>query len=107
MTRRRTPRPMAEAIRELTERVAPATTLASVQRVWPEAAGEAFAAQSEPTGEAGGVVTVTCSSAVWAQELDLLSGEVVGRLNAALGEDRITGLRCRSVGPRAAGGRRR
>jgi predicted nucleic acid-binding Zn ribbon protein len=107
VTRRRTPRPASSAIRDLADRLAPATTLAVVQRAWPQAAGEAFAAQSEPTGEAGGVVTVTCSSAVWAQELDLLSGEVIARLNAALGEDRITGLRCRSVGPRTAGGRPR
>ena len=70
MTRRRTPRPASDAIRDLADRLAPATTLAAVQRAWPEAAGEAFAAQSEPTGEAGGVVTVTCSSAVWAQELE-------------------------------------
>lgn len=107
MTRRRAPRPAASAIRDLTDRLAPATTLAAVQRAWPEAAGEAFAGQSEPTGEAGGVVTVTCSSAVWAQELDLLSGEVIGRLNAVLGEGRITGLRCRSVGPRTASPRSR
>jgi predicted nucleic acid-binding Zn ribbon protein len=98
----RTPRPAGEAVRDLADRLAPPTTLAAVQRAWPQAAGEAFAAQSEPTGEAGGVVTVTCSSAVWAQELDLLSAEVVARLNAALGEGRIRALRCRAVGPRGA-----
>ena len=34
---------------------------------------------------ATGVVTVACASAVWAQELDLLSERVVERLNEALG----------------------
>ena len=59
-----------------------ATLLAEVQRAWPSAAGDAFAAQAQPVAERGGVVTVACASAVWAQELDLISERVVERLNA-------------------------
>ena len=92
--RRRDPRPLSHAIAALAGRLAPQTTLAEVQRVWPTAVGEAIAAQAEPTGEREGVLTVTCSSAVWAQELDLMGPELVGRLNAALGADRIRSLRC-------------
>ena len=47
--------------------------------------GEVIAAQAEPTGERDGVLTVTCSSAVWAHELDLMGPELTGAINAALG----------------------
>ena len=94
------PRPLKPAgpgIRAVAEGLAPAGTLASVQAVWDQVAGEAVAAQARPTGEAGGVLTVTCSSAVWAQELELMSASLTARLNAALGEERIASLRCQSV----------
>jgi predicted nucleic acid-binding Zn ribbon protein len=91
--RRRSPRLLATALDQLTARLAPATLLAEVQRAWPEAAGAAFAAQSEPCAEREGVVTVACTSAVWAQELDLLSERVVERLNASLGRPAVTRLR--------------
>jgi predicted nucleic acid-binding Zn ribbon protein len=91
--RRRGPRPLATALERLTADLAPATLLAAVQRAWPEAAGEAFAAQSEPVAERDGVITVACTSAVWAQELDLLSERVVERLNEGLGRPAVRGLR--------------
>ena len=95
--RRRDPRPLSHAIAALADRLAPQTTLAEVQRVWPTAVGEAIAAQAEPTGEREGVLTVTCSSAVWAQELDLMGPELVGRINVALGADAVRALRCSSA----------
>jgi hypothetical protein len=33
---------------------------------------------------------------VWAQELDLMAGELIPRLNAALGGDGVRELRCRT-----------
>ena len=90
---RRQPRSIATALDRLTARLAPATLLAEVQRAWPDAAGEAFAAQSEPVAEREGVVTVACASAVWAQELDLLSERVVERLNKNLGRPAVQRLR--------------
>jgi predicted nucleic acid-binding Zn ribbon protein len=95
--RRREPRPLAHAVGALTERLAPRTTLAEVQRVWDEAVGEAVAAQALPVRERDGVVTVTCSSAVWAQELDLMGPDLVGRINAALGAATVRSLRCSSA----------
>jgi predicted nucleic acid-binding Zn ribbon protein len=92
--RRREPRPASHAIAALADRIAPQTTLAEVQRVWPDAVGAVVAVQAEPTGERDGVLTVTCSSAVWAQELDLMGPELVAGLNAALGSERIRSLRC-------------
>ena len=91
--RRRGPRPLAAALDQLTADLAPATLLAEVQRAWPQATGEAFAAQSQPVAERDGVITVACSSAVWAQELDLLSERVVERLNGELGRPAVRGLR--------------
>ncbi|HVP02865.1 MAG TPA: DUF721 domain-containing protein [Solirubrobacteraceae bacterium] len=89
--------PAGPAISALAERLAPPTTLGAVQRVWAQAAGPAIAVEATPTGEAAGVLTVTCSSAVWAQELDLMGTVLIERLNAALGAERICALRCQSV----------
>jgi len=95
--RRRAPRNAAGSIRELADRLAPATTLAQIQRHWPVAVGDAVAAQAMPTGEAAGVLTVTCSSAVWAQEIDLMSVTLIASLNNALGADQVVSLRCQTV----------
>ena len=94
---RRQPRPAGDAVRALADRLAPASTLGDVQAVWGSVVGDGVAAVAEPTAEAGGTVTVTCVSAVWAQELDLMSADLVGRLNTALGAPRISALRCQSV----------
>jgi predicted nucleic acid-binding Zn ribbon protein len=96
--RRRGPRPVASALDRLTTQLAPATLLAEVQRTWAEAAGPAFAAQSEPVSERDGVVTVACASAVWAQELELLSEHVIERLNERLGRPAVRRLRPQARG---------
>jgi predicted nucleic acid-binding Zn ribbon protein len=95
--RRREPRTVSHAIASLADRLAPQTTLAEVQRVWVAAVGEAVAAEAEPTAERDGVLTVTCTSAVWAQELDLMGPDLVTRINGALGTAAVRGLRCSSV----------
>jgi len=94
---RRSPRNAASSVRELVDRLAPATTLAQIQRHWRAAVGDAVAAQATPTGEAGGVLTVTCSSAVWAQEIDLMSVTLIASLNSILGGDQVVSLRCQTV----------
>jgi predicted nucleic acid-binding Zn ribbon protein len=86
------------ALDRYTTALAPATLLAEVQRLWPAAAGEAFAGASEPVSERDGVVTVACRSAVWAQELDLLSERVLERLNEQLGAAKVSRLRVRTGG---------
>ncbi len=96
--RRIAPRPIALAVADLRERIAPATPLAAVQRAWPEAAGETIAREAEPVAERGGVVTLACRSAVWAQELDLMGPELVERLNAALQRPLVRALRCTATG---------
>jgi len=96
--RRRAPRPVATALDALLGDLSPATVLAEVQRTWPAAAGEAFATTTAPVTERDGVIGVACRSAVWAQELDLMSERVVDALNAALGRQAVRALRCRVGG---------
>ncbi len=91
------PRPLAEALSELTSTLAPATTLARVQEVWERATGPAIAAAARPTAERDGVLTVSCDAAVWAQELDLMANDLIARVNAALGHEAIRSLRCRTA----------
>jgi predicted nucleic acid-binding Zn ribbon protein len=98
--RRREPRAAGLAIAALAERLAPQTLLADVQRVWPAAVGELVTAQAEPTGERDGVLVVTCSSAVWAQELDLMAPDLVQRLNGLLGGTAVRALRCQAIAAR-------
>jgi predicted nucleic acid-binding Zn ribbon protein len=90
------PRPLGSALRELTASLAPASRLARVQEVWGSVTGPAIASSARPTAEHEGVLTVTCNAAVWAQELDLMAGELIPRLNGALGGDGIRALRCRT-----------
>jgi predicted nucleic acid-binding Zn ribbon protein len=92
--RRHAPRPLAVAVDALRVDLEPSTPLAAVQRAWPRAAGEVIAAEARPVAERSGVVTVSCSSAVWAQELDLMGAELVERLNAELGSLAVRSLRC-------------
>ena len=91
---RRAPRPLAIAIEALTGRLAPATLLGDVQRVWEQAAGPAIAREAAPVAERGGTVTLECSSAVWMAEIDLMGPTLIDQLNARLGSERVSGVRC-------------
>jgi predicted nucleic acid-binding Zn ribbon protein len=91
---RRSPRPLGLAIDGVRGELAPATLLAEVQRVWPEAVGEAISVEARPTAERGGVLTISCSASVWAQELDLMGPAIVERLNESLESGSVTRLRC-------------
>jgi predicted nucleic acid-binding Zn ribbon protein len=94
MTRRRAPRPLAIALEALTGRLAPATLLGDVQRVWEQSAGPAIAREAAPVFEREGTVTLACSSAVWMAEIDLLGPGLVAQINAQLGSERVTAVRC-------------
>ncbi len=95
--RRRAPRPLAHALEGLTADLAPASPLGRVQTVWERATGPRIAAAASPVSEREGVLTVICESSVWANELEMLSSELVDALNAELGSAAIVKLRCRSA----------
>jgi len=89
---------MNSALGELADELAPDTLLAEVQRAWPGTVGEAIAAEAQPTAERGGVVTISCSASVWAQELDLMAPQILARLNPRLARGSVQRLRCVAVG---------
>jgi predicted nucleic acid-binding Zn ribbon protein len=62
----------------------PATLLARVQSAWPTAAGDVLAAEAQPVSERDGVVTVRCSSSLWASELGLMGADLAASLNAEM-----------------------
>ena len=103
--RRSSPRPVAAALERLTSAAAPATVLARVQGCWPGVVGETVAAEAEPVREEGGTLTISCRSAVWAQELELMGPDLLERLNRALDPGAtgpLTALRARAGGPQRA-----
>ena len=81
---RHSPRRLGDALGDVGPERAPETLLAAVQWAWREVAGESVADQADPVAERERVVTVACRSATWAQELDLLAPELLGRLNTRL-----------------------
>ncbi len=95
---RRTPRALSNALEPLREAWAPDTLLSEIQRWWPEVVGLAIATEATPAAERGGVLTVSCSGAVWAQELDLMGPTILGRLNPRLQRGQVARLRCLSSG---------
>ena len=86
MSRRRAPRQASAAIRAARDRAAPRTGLAAVQAAWTGAVGERIAAVAAPVSERSGTLTIECGDSVWAQELDLMQGQLLERLREELGE---------------------
>jgi predicted nucleic acid-binding Zn ribbon protein len=83
--RRPGPRPLARALDGVARQARPQTLLARVQGAWEGVAGAVVAAEAAPVSEREGTVSCSCSSAVWANELELLENDLRGRLNQALG----------------------
>lgn len=95
MSRRRSPRPGANAFQAALQRVAPKTPLAAIQSAWSNAVGEQLAAVAVPVSERDGTLTIECADAVWAQELDLMQGALLERLRREVGEQAPEALRFR------------
>ena len=95
ISHRSAPRRLDTALELLANDLAPASTLARVQSIWDQVAGPQVAHTARPTQEHEGVLTVACCSASWAQEIDLMSAELLNRLNDRLAGRPIERLRCR------------
>ena len=106
MSRRHAPRPLSEALGALSERLEPASTLGSVERVWASVVGEAIARVARPVGEHDGVLQIACDDAVWASELELMGPSLAGALNAAIGRDAVRAVRVRADGAKGPRGGR-
>ncbi len=96
MTRRRAPRPATEAFRAALERAAPKSPLAALQTAWAEAVGERIAAETRPVSSRSGTAVVHCSDPIWAEELELMQGQLLERLRERLGEQAPQSLRFRA-----------
>lgn len=92
--RRRAPQQLRAGVEAALAAVTPDTTLAEVQRLWPVTVGEWVADAARPVAEHNGMLRVTCDSAVWANELELLAPEILKRLNECLSSGEISALRC-------------
>ena len=90
------PKVLGDLLGDFRKDVGPATPLAAVQGVWEEVVGERIAAVTEVTGERDGVVTVVCSTAVWAQELELMAPRILTRLRDQVGDSTPERLRFRT-----------
>lgn len=91
------PRRLDQLLTDFQAEIAPPTSLAAVQLAWGELVGERIAAVTEVTGEREGVITVQCSSAVWAQELELMAPRILKRLEEQL--DNLAPQKLRFRGP--------
>jgi hypothetical protein len=76
-----------------------AIPLAALTAAWPELVGDAIARHAWPLRIArDGTLHVATSSATWANELTFHAGEIVERLQARLGGEAPTRMRC-AAGP--------
>ncbi|MBA2506917.1 MAG: DUF721 domain-containing protein [Thermoleophilaceae bacterium] len=98
--RRLAPRGLGPALQKMTAGLAPPTLLGRVQKVWPQAVGEALAQRARPVSERAGELVLECEDAVWAEEIRLMSLELLEQLNAALGEGAVASIRTVSGGTR-------
>lgn len=98
MSRRPAPRPAAQALRTALGRAAPKTRLAAVQAVWEDVVGARLAAAAQPVSDRDGALTVVCEDSVWAEELDLMQGELLRALRDRLGATAPQSLRFRVAG---------
>ena len=73
----------------LSERIAQA----GVVEAWPELVGERIARQAQAVAvRDDGVLVVRVRSAPWAQELSLMTPQVIARINAGREAGRISGI---------------
>ena len=76
----------------IAERVAQASVLGE----WPELVGERIArAASAETVRDDGILVVSVRTAAWAQELSLMTPQIIARVNAGRDAGRITGIHWR------------
>ena len=101
--RRMAPRPLAVALGRVTSGLAPPTVLARVQGCWADAVGDVVSVEAEPVSERDGVVTISCRSSVWAEELRMMGPVLREKLNAALGDDAVSELRFTAASRRPTG----
>jgi len=92
------PRPVGSALNRVLESIAPQTTLAGVQSVWPKAVGSQIAAVTRVVEEHEGTVVVECESSVWAHELEMMAPQLLEKIGAQMSSEAPEKLRFRASG---------
>ena len=87
--------PLAQALEGVIERsrTFKDLDLFQVWDFWTQAVGEEVARHAQPAAFRGGRLLVYVDSTVWAQELQFFKGEIIGRLNAKLGQSAVSEIR--------------
>lgn len=80
------PRRLGELLGDFQEDIKPPTALAAIEMVWRGVVGDQIAEVTELVAEREGVLTVSCSSAVWAQELEMMGPRILSRLSTEIGD---------------------
>jgi len=85
----------------------PQVSLNMLQARWGELAGDINAQHSRPVALEGTVVHVQAESTTWASALRLIAAQLVAKMNATLGDGRVTRVEVRGPdGPSWKHGRR-
>jgi predicted nucleic acid-binding Zn ribbon protein len=84
---------MSNTFSEIVADLQPPTTLAAIQRSWKQIVGGRISEIATPVSERAGTLTISCTSAGWAQELDLLSGQIIPSINQQLGYEAVIKLK--------------
>ena len=72
--------------------------LIQVWRIWDDLVGDVIAQNAKPAAFKGDVLLVHVSSSPWVHQLQFLKGNIILKLNSALGKKMIKDLRFK-IGP--------
>ena len=95
------PRPIGESLDRLTRGLGGpgAATLAALFGRWADLVGDQIAAHARPLTLAGGTLVIAVDEPIWRTQLAYLEGELLGRLDEALGAAVVTAIQLRVRGP--------
>ena len=64
-----------------------------IWRIWEETVGDEIARNARPAAVKGSTLLVHVSSSTWVHQLQFLKREMISRLNAGLGQNRVEDIK--------------
>jgi predicted nucleic acid-binding Zn ribbon protein len=64
-----------------------------IWRIWEEAVGDEIARNARPAAVKGSTLLVHVSSSTWVHQLQFLKRDLISRLNAGLGQNRVEDIK--------------
>lgn len=88
-------RPLGETLRELVEKLGIKKKLREYEAVerWEEVVGQQIARVTSATSITKGTLFVRVKTGTWRNELTMRKGEIIQKINRALGEEIVTDIR--------------